>query len=489
MPRSRLPRAALAAAALAATATAVAVPGRAAAVPATVCCGAYVAPSEGVRLNDALHLVVVRDGTRTFVTLQNHYRGPIEDFALLVPVPSVLQADDVKTLDPSVFDAVTLVTAPSLTAYDEIDPCWEPDPDDDGKSGAGAPGGGRGGDAVTVEASFVVGEYQVEVLSSTDATALDAWLHGHGYRVPDALAPLLRPYVESGSKFFVAKVDPTKVTFVDGVATLSPLRFRYDADELSLPLRLSAANSPGIQDVLVHVFAPARRYEAANRPNVTIPTDVELTEAAALDFGGFYGALFARVLAPEPRAVVTEYAAEAYPWRLHDPMIALGVDADRTGDHWVVTRLHLQVDRDGPLDDLLLREAGPVESLLAASYAVRHPWTGKVGCLMPHYGRWRPAPDLAPLTAYHASDRPLEELVAADIPSLGVKAAHPRPAPPVAATAAGPTAAKKKGCGCASTGDGGAASGLALAVAALAAARPLRRRRRRRACAGRRGPG
>ena len=60
----------------------------------------------------------------------------------------------------------------------------------------------------------------------------------------------------AGSKFFVAKVDPKKVQMVDGRAALSPLRFHYDSEEFSLPIRLGLANSTGKQDLIVNILAP-----------------------------------------------------------------------------------------------------------------------------------------------------------------------------------------------------------------------------------------
>ena len=66
--------------------------------------------------------------------------------------------------------------------------------------------------------------------------------------MPDGAEPLLRPYVEQGMKCFVAKVDPKKVKFEAGMATLSPLRFHYDSP-FTLPIRLGLANSAGTQDL------------------------------------------------------------------------------------------------------------------------------------------------------------------------------------------------------------------------------------------------
>jgi hypothetical protein len=55
---------------------------------------------------------------------------------------------------------------------------------------------------------FAVGEYQIVILGADDALGLDQWLRDHGYRIPAGAEPFLRPYVQAGMKFFVARVDP-----------------------------------------------------------------------------------------------------------------------------------------------------------------------------------------------------------------------------------------------------------------------------------------
>ena len=61
-------------------------------------CGFYVSSAGGQLFNDATMVVLMRDGTRTVLSMQNNYRGPPEDFALVIPVPVVLQKENVKTL-------------------------------------------------------------------------------------------------------------------------------------------------------------------------------------------------------------------------------------------------------------------------------------------------------------------------------------------------------------------------------------------------------
>src|SRR5678810_818594 len=121
-----------------------------------------------------------------------------------------------------------------------------------------------------IEAQFTVGEYEIVILSAKDSTGLDTWLRREGYQIPEGAEPALRPYVQSGMKFFVAKVDVKKVQVKDGRTTLSPLRFFYDSDTFSLPVRLGLLSSPGTQDLIVNILARGQRYELANHKNVTI---------------------------------------------------------------------------------------------------------------------------------------------------------------------------------------------------------------------------
>jgi hypothetical protein len=281
-------------------------------------CGFYVSGGNQQLAADATQVVLMRNGTRTVLSMQNNYKGPAEAFAMVIPVPVVLKEQDVKTLPKEVFASIERMGAPRLVEYWEQDPC-APIRDYDlmaaptsvAKSApmrASAPSPDLG---VTVEAQFTVGEYQIVILSAKDSTGLDTWLRREKYSIPPGAEPLLRPYVESDSKFFVAKVDPKKVKFVDGRADLSPIRFHYDTDQFTLPIRLGLANSTGTQDLIVSILAPAQRYEVANYRNVTIPTNLDVESSVRDRFGAFYASLFDRTLEKNPGAVVTEYAWQA----------------------------------------------------------------------------------------------------------------------------------------------------------------------------------
>jgi hypothetical protein len=280
-------------------------------------CGFFVAGSDAKLTNNASQVILMRKGNRTVMTMSNNYQGPLEDFAMVVPVPVVLHKEDVKTLPADVFDRVDTLSAPRLVEYWEQDPCSPPERlyapagvvmDNVLEEEDSAP---RKKDlGVKVEARFVTGEYEVVILSATESSGLETWLRQGHYNIPRGAAAALAPYVRDRSKFFVAKVNIKKVQRdVHGAVQLSPLRFAFDASELRLPVRLGLLNAAGKQDLIVYVVHPTSRFEVANYPNVFIPTNLEVADGVRQNFPAFYAELFdATIERMGRKAVVTEYA-------------------------------------------------------------------------------------------------------------------------------------------------------------------------------------
>ena len=146
---------------------------------ASAFCGFYVSGADTKLVNNATQVVLMRAGTRTVLSMENNYQGPPENFAMVVPVPIVLQKENVKTLTRDVFDHVDKLGAPRLVEYWEQDPCAQPV--EYKRKGLVYPsppmmlqeGGAPGGLGVKIEAQFTVGEYEVVVLSARDSTGLD----------------------------------------------------------------------------------------------------------------------------------------------------------------------------------------------------------------------------------------------------------------------------------------------------------------------------
>src|SRR6187551_1807287 len=86
-------------------------------------CGFYVSGADTKLYNNATMVVLMRHGTRTVLSMQNNYQGPPSDFAMVVPVPVVLQEAQVKTLTREVFAKVDQMSSPRLVEYWEEDPC------------------------------------------------------------------------------------------------------------------------------------------------------------------------------------------------------------------------------------------------------------------------------------------------------------------------------------------------------------------------------
>jgi hypothetical protein len=465
---------------------------------ASAFCGFYVAGSDQRLVADATQVVLMRKGTRTVLSMQNNYKGPPEAFAMVIPVPVVLKEQDVKTLPVQVFANIERMGAPRLVEYWEQDPCRPPEPPRPVPSMVASGMGSirmaakKDGDlGVTIEAQFAVGEYQIVILSAKESTGLDTWLRREKYNIPRGAEPLLRPYVESGSKFFVAKVDVKKVAFVDGRAALSPLRFHYDSEHFELPIRLGLANSSGTQDLIVSILAPGQRYEVANYKNVTIPTNLDVKDAVRDRFGAFYAALFDRTLERNPGAVVTEYAWQATtcdpcpgPTLNASDFMMLGADVLEPsqqiaappspggggrpmpirrrvgvgfGMDFVLTRLHARYGKDLK-DDLMFRAAPPIvggrefvrdgakleEGAQPSSinnfqgrYAIRHRWTGPIACANPRRGIWGGPPNggiAATQPALNLAFAPrggvqLPATINGDVPEIGLRKGVLEPAP------------------------------------------------------------
>jgi hypothetical protein len=61
----------------------------------------------------------------------------------------------------------------------------------------------------------------------------------------------------------------------------------------------------------VHILARNQRYEVANYPNATLPTNLDVDDKVRDGFGGFINALYDKTQQKHPRAVITEYAWDA----------------------------------------------------------------------------------------------------------------------------------------------------------------------------------
>ncbi|NBM19764.1 DUF2330 domain-containing protein, partial [Streptomyces sp. GC420] len=245
--------------------------------PAYACgCGAMV-PGDGMYVAVDREISAVRwDGRTEQIMMRLAVTGDASEAAWIMPVPN---RATVGLGDNALFDALEGRIAPERRARTHF---W-PDGDDwplnrfaeesDG-SGAPAPGG-----SVGVVGRERLGPFDVARLTATDPDALGDWLEDNGFRLPDALATEVEPYVDAGWEYVAIRLAPRESgETLNG--SLDPLRLRFASEELVYPMRLSRlARNP--QTLGLYVLAEHRM-----EPRSAIGgAEPELLYAGALDAG------------------------------------------------------------------------------------------------------------------------------------------------------------------------------------------------------------
>ena len=86
-------------------------------------CGFYVSKADGTLKNKTSQVIVVRSGNWNAITMYNDFKGNFKDFAMVVPVPVVLQKDDIKVVDQGIFNTLNEYSKPRLVEYYDENPC------------------------------------------------------------------------------------------------------------------------------------------------------------------------------------------------------------------------------------------------------------------------------------------------------------------------------------------------------------------------------
>ncbi len=367
--------------------------------PSAAFCGFFVAKADTELFNSASKVVLVRDRDRTVLTMANDYRGEPEEFALVVPVPTFIEREQIHVGDRALIDHLDAYSAPRLVEYHDPNPCNRYRVMEDAMPSA-AMGmekreGGTGAAAfgVTIEARYTVGEYDILILSAEESSGLEAWLRQNGYKIPDGATEVLGSYLRQGMRFFVAKVNLEEQSKL-GYSYLRPLQVAYESRKFMLPIRLGTVNADGPQELFVFVLNRSGRVETTNYRTVRLPSDVEVPVYVEDEFADFYRDLFARQVDKERmRTVFLEYA-----WDMGwcDPCAAdplTDSELRELGVFWIgdgrpadrpikaqardvfITRLHLRYTADSFPEDLFFQETGD-RSNFQGRYVIRHPWTG-----------------------------------------------------------------------------------------------------------------
>lgn len=367
-------------------------------------CGFYVGKADTKLFNKASEVAIARHDSKTVLTMANDFKGDVKEFALVVPVPTVLEKEQIHVGDPALLKHLADYSAPRLVEYFDENPCRrypESRSMDALKSMAPvAQEATRERDqalGVTVEAQYTVGEYDILILSAKESAGLETWLTENGYKIPTGASAVLHSYLKQNLKFFVAKVNLGEQAKL-GLTHLRPLQIAFESPKFMLPIRLGTVNADGSQELFVYFLTKQGRVETTNYRTVRLPEAQEIPLYVKDRFGDFYRDLFTQQVKRESeRGVFLEYA-----WDMNwcDPcaanplsteeLRALGVFwQDQNGkvnrgfggqaQNVFLTRLHVRYDAAHFPEDLLFQETSD-RSNFQARYILRHPWTGTDEC-------------------------------------------------------------------------------------------------------------
>jgi hypothetical protein len=373
-------------------------------------CGFYVAKADTKLFNKASQVVLVRDGDRTVVTMANDFKSDPKEFAMVVPVPTSIQREQINVGDKAVLDHLDAFTAPRLVEYFDPDPCSRarreaPPPL---ASPAMARVAGQAADraarslGVTIEARYTVGEYDILILSAAQSSGLETWLRTNGYRIPAGATNILAGYIKQQMRFFVARVNLAEQAKT-GYSHLRPIQIAYESPKFMLPIRLGMVNADGPQELYVYALTRKGRVETTNYRTVKLRTDVEIPAYVRdpQEFTRMYRAMFDQHVKRENMSAVFQEYAWDMGWC--DPCAADPLSASelrRLGVFWIeraptgsgpvppprpapqnvfVTRLHVRYDHAHFPEDLVFQETGD-RTNFQGRYVIRQAWTGPAQC-------------------------------------------------------------------------------------------------------------
>lgn len=380
--------------------------------PAFSFCGFYVAKAEAQLFNEQSSVIIARHDGQTVITMSNDFKGPLDEFAMVVPVPEVLTKDRIRIADQKIFDKLDAYSGPRIVEYNDPNPCQpmyalEEMSTMRFKSARNeAPAADMVEDekdyGVQIVESYTVGEYDILILSANESNGLERWLIDNDYKIPVGAQEVLEPYIKNDMKFFVVKVNLKKAK-QNGYNTLRPIQMTFQTDKFMLPIRLGMANAKGNQDLIVYSLTKKGMTEATNYKTTKIPTNKEIPEFVEARFGEFYVDLFDKTWKQDKDAVYVEYG-----WDLSsnnfvkcDPCVTnppVYADLREAGIFWVddntqrqfrttadyngdvyLTRLHVRYNRSTFPQDLKFQETPNKESF-QGRYVMNHPAQGDLTC-------------------------------------------------------------------------------------------------------------
>lgn len=205
-----------------------------------------------VPINQAGEQIIFRqDGNMITAVVLIQYAGDASDFSWVVPVPGI---PALSTGSDLIFTPLERVTRPQFILERTGSPC--PDLSNVFNVGGISPldsTGDQVDDGVDILQELSVGPFDIQIVSSNDATALAIWLEDNNYDLSDRGRELIAPYVEEGLNFVALRLQQDK-----GVGDIQPLIMRYNCPQPMIPIRLTAVAAQADMGVIVWLLGQSR---------------------------------------------------------------------------------------------------------------------------------------------------------------------------------------------------------------------------------------
>ena len=287
--------------------------------------GIYVGKDSQSRIAHTTHMVLLLGPGISVVTIVADYEGPLEPFALLLPVPSDVGLSRLSTIKRRFVSRLEQLSAPRLHTFYEQDPCWKGPVEQQWDERIAAKGRGFLAPPVMppVDDHYVVSneisrpirpvfkgaesEFSYHVLVQPTLSVVRAWLERNGYRVEaDPLEGLKRHL--SGANLVIAEVRVGRAELLGPRRLqLGGIRYWTRQPVTTIGSTLGRFNGHNEQDLFVYVLHREHRFEAKNYENVILPTNVGVKLEARRRLGAVYNALFDVGRSRTPLAMMQEF--------------------------------------------------------------------------------------------------------------------------------------------------------------------------------------
>jgi MYXO-CTERM domain-containing protein len=278
------------------------------ATPTAEACGGFFCGNQPVDQQAERILFAVDEaaGTTTMI-VEIRYNGAAEDFAWLLPLGALPDAESLDTFPQAALTALDANTGPQFAFPDDPE-CYESWGLDAAASGPPRAGGMEGGVDVLIRQA--VGPFDLAVIESPDPSALVTWLRDNGFRVTSAMEPYIGLYTTEGNKILALRLQPGR-----DVADIEPIKIVLPGQAPTIPIRLTAVAAEPEMGIATFVLGDRRFGPAGEWTDVEIDDSDIVWRPYTWPMETNWTALVARAVDEvDGRGVVTEFAGATAPF-------------------------------------------------------------------------------------------------------------------------------------------------------------------------------